>query len=236
MVDSILKNISEIRDKIMLAAKRSSRDPSDIRLMGVSKTYPVEYMLSAAAKLDIIGENKIQEAVDKRLNWPSGEKIPWHLIGHLQRNKARKALEVFDLIETVDSLDLARMLDRILAETDGGYFPVYLEINMSGELTKNGAPPQEAASLLERIMQYCPCLSVEGLMTIGPNIDEEIEIRKSFEGLRILRDQLSSVSGLPLRELSMGMSNDYEIAVEEGSTIVRVGTGIFGLRTGPIFS
>jgi len=232
LVDSIAQNIREIRDKIRSAAKRSKRYPSEIRLMGVSKNHPVEYMLSAAAKLDMLGENKVQEAADKRLNWVSEEKIPWHLIGHLQRNKARKALEVFDLIETVDSLDLARMLDRILAETDESGFPVYLEINMSGELTKNGAVPQEAASLLERIMQYCPRLSVEGLMTIGPNTDEEIEIRKAFEGLRILRDQLSSVSGLPLKELSMGMSNDYEIAVEEGSTIVRIGTGIFGLRTG----
>lgn len=232
MVDSITQNIREIRDKIKSAAKRSSRDPSEIRLMGVSKTYPVEYMLSAAAKLDILGENKVQEAVDKRLNWVSEEKIPWHLIGHLQRNKARKAIEVFDLIETVDSLDLARMLDKILAETDESYFTVYLEINMSGELTKNGVAPQEAVSLLERIMVYCPRLSVEGLMTIGPNTDEESEVRKAFEGLRVLRDQLSSVSGLPLRELSMGMSNDYEIAVEEGSTIVRIGTGIFGMRTG----
>ena len=230
MVDSIAQNIREIRDKIRSAAKRSKRDPSEIKLMGVSKNHPVEYMLSAAAKLDMLGENKVQEAADKRLNWSSEEKIPWHLIGHLQRNKARKALEVFDLIETVDSLDLARMLDRILAETDASGFPVYLEINMSGELTKNGAVPQEASSLLERIMQYCPRLSVEGLMTIGPNIDEEIEVRKAFEGLRILRDQLSLVSGLPLRELSMGMSTDYEIAVEEGSTIVRVGTGIFGVR------
>lgn len=230
MVDFIAQNIHEIRDKIRSAAKRSKRDPSEIRLMGVSKTHPVECMLSAAAKLDILGENKVQEAADKRLNWISEEKIPWHLIGHLQRNKARKALEVFDLIETVDSLDLARMLDRILAETDESKFPVYLEINMSAELTKNGVAPQEAASLLDRIMQYCPRLSVEGLMTIGPNVDEEIEVRKAFEGLRVLRDQLSSASGLSLIELSMGMSTDFEIAVEEGSTIVRVGTGIFGVR------
>lgn len=230
MVDFIAENIREIRDKIKSAAKRSNRDISEIRLMGVSKTHPVADMLSAAAKVDILGENKVQEAADKRSNWFSEEKTPWHLIGHLQRNKARKALEVFDLIETVDSLNLARMLDRILAETDKSEYPVYLEINMSGELTKNGAVPQEAAHLLEMVMQYCPRLSVEGLMTIGPNIEDEVEIRKSFEGLRILRDQLSSVSGLSLKELSMGMSTDYEIAIEEGSTIVRVGTGIFGAR------
>jgi uncharacterized pyridoxal phosphate-containing UPF0001 family protein len=123
------------------------------------------------------------------------------------------------------------MLDRILAETDSSGFPVYLEINMSGELTKSGVAPQEAASLLERVMQYCPRLSVEGLMTIGPHTEEEREIRGAVEGLRLLRDGLASGSGLPLRELSMGMSGDYEIAVEEGSTIVRVGTGIFGKRS-----
>ncbi len=209
---------------------RSGRDLSEIRLMGVSKTYPVEYMLSAASKVDILGENRVQEAADKRLAWPSSERTPWHLIGHLQRNKARKALEVFDLIETVDSLDLARMLDRILGETNEQGFPVYMEINVSGELTKSGAAPEEAASMLERIMTYCPRLSVEGLMTIGPNTENDQDIRKAFEGLRLLRDRLSKVSGLPLYELSMGMSNDFETAIEEGSTLVRVGTGIFGVR------
>ena len=232
MVNFIDQNINEIREKIRSAAKRSGRDPAEIKLMGVSKTHPVEYMLSVSSKVDILGENRVQEAADKRLKWSSEERTPWHLIGHLQRNKARKALEVFDLIETVDSLDLARMLDRILAETDKYDYPVYIEINMSGELTKSGTAPQEAASLLERIMQYCPRLSVKGLMTIGPNTDDRGEIRKSFEGLRIIRDELRLVSGLNIEELSMGMSSDYEIAIEEGSTIVRIGSGIFGLRSG----
>lgn len=231
MVDHIDRNIIDIREKIRSAAKRSGRDPAEIKLMGVTKTHPVEYILSAAPKLDIIGENRVQEASDKRSKWPSEIRTPWHLIGHLQRNKARKALEIFDLIETVDSLDIARMLDRILAETDVSGFPVYLEINMSGELTKSGVASQEAASLLERVMQYCPRLSVEGLMTIGPNTEAEREIRAAFQGLRLLRDSLVSESGLLLDELSMGMSGDYEIAVEEGSTIVRVGTGIFGKRS-----
>lgn len=230
MVDFIDRNINDVREKIRAAAKRSGRDPTEIRLMGVSKTHPVEYMLYAAAKLDMLGENRVQEAADKRMKWSPEEKTPWHLIGHLQRNKARKALDVFDLIETVDSLDLARMLDRILAETDAYGFPVYIEINMSGELTKSGVAPQEAASLLERVMQYCPRLAVEGLMTIGPNTDDRVEIRNAFKGLRLLRDELRSLSGLALDDLSMGMSSDYEIAIEEGSTIVRVGTGIFGKR------
>lgn len=232
MVDFIDQNIIEIREKIRSAAKRSGRDPAEIKLMGVSKTHPVEYMLSVSSKVDILGENRVQEAADKRLKWPPEERTPWHLIGHLQRNKARKALEVFDLIETVDSLDLARMLDRILAETDEYDYPVYIEINMSGELTKSGTVPQEAASLLERMLQYCPRLSVRGLMTIGPNTEDRGEIRRSFEGLRIIRDELRIVSGLNIDELSMGMSSDYEIAIEEGSTIVRIGSGIFGLRSG----
>lgn len=232
MVDFIDQNIIEIREKIRSAAKRSGRDPAEIKLMGVSKTHPIEYMLSVFSKVDILGENRVQEAADKRSKWSPEERTPWHLIGHLQRNKARKALEVFDLIETVDSLNLARMLDRILAETDEYDYPVYIEINMSGELTKSGAAPLEAASLLERIMQYCPRLSVKGLMTIGPNTDDRGEIRRSFEGLRILRDELRLVSGLNIEELSMGMSSDYEMAIEEGSTIVRIGSGIFGLRLG----
>ena len=114
MVGFIEQNILEIRERMRGAAMRSGRDLSEIRLMGVSKTYPVEYMLSAASKVDILGENRVQEAADKRLDWPSAERTPWHLIGHLQRNKARKANEVFDLIETVDSLDMARMLYRNL--------------------------------------------------------------------------------------------------------------------------
>ncbi|MDD4160445.1 MAG: YggS family pyridoxal phosphate-dependent enzyme [Synergistaceae bacterium] len=231
MVDFIDQNIIEIRERIRASAKLSGRDPAEIKLMGVSKTHPAEYMLSAAGKLDILGENRVQEAADKRLDWPSEERTPWHLIGHLQRNKARKALDIFDLIETVDSLGLARMLDRILTETDAYSFPVYIEVNMSGELTKSGVVPQEAASLLERMMQYCPRLSVEGLMTIGPNSDDKGDIRKAFEGLRLIRDELRSLSGLHLPELSMGMSSDFEIAVEEGSTIVRIGSGIFGRRS-----
>lgn len=230
MVDLIESNILEIRERIMNAAKKSNRDPGGIKLMGVTKNHPVEFLLSAAPKVDLIGENRVQEAADKRLKWPSESTTPWHLIGHLQRNKARKALEIFDLIESVDTLDLARMLDRILAETDSSGFPVFLEINMSGELSKNGVAPQEASSLLERVMQYCPRISVEGLMTIGPNTADDNDIRASFEGLRLLRDKLRQDSGLPLKELSMGMSSDYETAIQEGSTIVRVGTGIFGKR------
>ena len=231
MVDPINENIAEIRERIAIAAKKSGRNTSDVKLMGVSKFHPIEMMIAASSGVDMIGENRVQEAAEKRLAWPVDNKTPWHLIGHLQRNKARKALEIFDLIETVDSLDLARMLDRVLAETNISDFPVYLEVNMSGELSKDGVEPQETASLLERVLDYCPHLAVEGLMTIGPNTDDVDNVRIAFEGFRKLRDSLRTISGLPLYELSMGMSGDYEIAIEEGSTIVRIGTGIFGLRT-----
>lgn len=230
MVDQIHDNIARLREKITLAAKKSGRGPNEVKLMGVSKFHPLDLMLRASAWVDVLGENRIQEAIQKNLNWPKDNHTPWHLIGHLQRNKARRALEIFSLIETVDTLDLARVLDRILNETDIPSYPVFLEINMSGELSKDGVEPSRAKYLFERILKYCPRISVRGLMTIGPNTDNTLEIRKSFEALRIMRDELSVSFGLPLKELSMGMSGDYEIAIEEGSTIVRIGTGIFGAR------
>lgn len=230
MVDFIQDNVAAIREKISAAAKKSGRSADEIRLMGVSKFHPLEMMVRASAYTDLLGENRVQEAEGKRVGWPVDNRTPWHLIGHLQRNKARKALEIFNVIETVDSFDLARMLDRVLAETNAGPYVVYLEVNESGEITKEGVEPVEAAQLLEQIQQYCPRLSVEGLMTIGPNVDDESAVRRAFVGLRDLRDELRAVSGLPLPELSMGMSGDFETAIEEGSTIVRIGTAIFGPR------
>jgi len=230
VVDLINDNIAEIRERISSAAKKSGRAHEDIKLMGVSKFHPVDMMIAASAGVDLLGENRIQEAAEKRTVWPPENRTPWHLIGHLQRNKARKALEIFDLIESIDSLDLARMLDRILAETGISGFPVYIEVNMSGELSKDGIEPQETVRLIDRILAYCPRLSVEGLMTIGPNTDDADSVRKAFSGLRELRDRLKPMCGLSLNELSMGMTGDYEIAIEEGSTIVRIGTGIFGAR------
>ena len=230
MVNSIRDNIMEIKAQIAAAAEKSGRGTHEIKLMGVSKYHPLEMMIEASPYVDILGENKVQEAHEKRLGWPVDNKRAWHLIGHLQRNKARKALEVFDLIESVDNLDLARILDRILAESDTAAYPIYIEVNMSGELTKNGVEPCEAESLAERVIEYCPRLSVEGLMTIGPNTDDEAAIRESFVNLRELRDTMRIKTGLSLPELSMGMSGDYKTAIEEGSTIVRIGTSIFGTR------
>lgn len=229
MVD-IKRNVEEIRSRMEAAAQRSGRNAGDVRLMGVSKFHPLEMMKEASAFVDLLGENRVQEAEGKRAGWPAENKTPWHLIGHLQRNKARKALAIFSVIESVDSLDLARMLDRILAETNSVPYVIYLEVNMSGEASKSGMAPTDAERILDQIRDYCPHLSVEGLMTIGPNVDDADSVRRSFVNLRELRERLRSSAGLALPELSMGMSGDFEAAIEEGSTIVRVGTAIFGPR------
>jgi len=229
-VVDIKRNVEEIRSRMEAAAQRSGRNAGDVRLMGVSKFHPLEMMKEASAFVDLLGENRVQEAEGKRAGWPAENKTPWHLIGHLQRNKARKALAIFSVIESVDSLDLARMLDRILAETNAVPYVIYLEVNMSGEASKSGMAPNDAERILDQICDYCPHLSVDGLMTIGPNVDDADSVRRSFVNLRELRERLRSSAGLALPELSMGMSGDFEAAIEEGSTIVRVGTAIFGPR------
>lgn len=229
MVD-IKENINEIQARIRAAARAGARRPEDIKLMAVSKNHSPEEMLLASEFVPLFGENRIQEAQEKRGRWPSDNKTPWHLIGHLQRNKARKALEIFDAIESVDSQELARTLDRILAEDGRRGYPIFIEVNMSGEPSKNGVEPGAAENLLEAVLTCCPNLSVMGLMTIGPLTGGNASIRAAFAGLRMLRDKLRAAFGLPLDELSMGMSGDFPIAIEEGSTIVRVGTAIFGAR------
>lgn len=230
MVADIGENIASITGMIKEAALASARRPEEIKLMAVSKTHTLEEMLLASECVSLLGENRVQEAEAKRGGWPAANKTPWHLIGHLQKNKARKALEIFDAIESVDSFELARMLDRILAESGRSGYTVFLEVNMSGEPSKNGVEPGQARQLLENILISCPNLSVKGLMTIGPLTDDVFAVRKAFAGLRMLRDGMRAAFGLSLPELSMGMSGDFVAAIEEGSTIVRVGTAIFGAR------
>ncbi|MEG1641761.1 MAG: YggS family pyridoxal phosphate-dependent enzyme [Synergistaceae bacterium] len=230
MVEEIKENIKQIRKHITEIAKKSGRDPEEIKLMGVSKYHPIEKMILASSEVNLLGENKIQEASEKREKWPKENKTPWHLIGHLQRNKARKALEIFDLIESVDSLELAQTLNRILKETNRTQYPIYIEVNTSGEENKSGIPPQEMEGLAEYILEKCPLLKIQGLMTIGPNSDDTEKIRKSFSDLREMKKELEKKHDIKIPELSMGMSGDYPIAIEEGSTLIRVGTAIFGQR------
>lgn len=230
MVNMIGDNIAAIRERIRTAEEKSGRSHGEVRLMGVSKFHTLEEMLAASEDVDLLGENRVQEAIEKRRGWPEDNSTQWHLIGHLQRNKVRKALEVFSAVESVDTFDLARAINVILAESERKGYPVFVEVNTSGEATKSGVAPQEAEQLVSRILKYCPAVSVEGLMTIGPNTDDISAIRRAFESLRELRESLRGSLGIELPELSMGMSGDYEAAIEEGSTIVRIGTGIFGPR------
>ena len=232
MVSAIKENVERIRGEIAEAARRAGRRADEVRLMGVTKFHPLEMMLEAAPLLDLVGENRVQEAAEKRAAWPEGTPCcPWHLIGHLQRNKIRRALENFDLVESIDALETACSMDRVLRE--GGAertFPIFIEVNMSREPAKSGVAPEEAERLLESIMKTAPSLRIEGLMTVAEDTGDEAVLRATFGGLRELRDRLSAASGLPLPELSMGMSGDFALAVEEGSTIVRVGSAIFGPR------
>lgn len=233
MVIDITSHIESIRAEIKEAELACGRSAGSVKLMGVTKYHPVEMMTAAAGLLDLIGENKVQEACSKRADWPKDTaNCPWHLIGHLQRNKIRRALECFQLIESVDALDTAIAINRVLSENEHetSVFPIFIEVNMSREAAKSGIPAEEADILLLNIQKLCPLVSVEGLMTVAANTKDEAELRGAFGGLRELRDRLSAVSGLPLRELSMGMSGDFRTAVEEGSTIVRIGSAIFGER------
>lgn len=223
------KNIDGIMEKIRASAERAGRSAADITLIGVSKFQPMEAIRTAAeCGIEIFGENRVQERAEKLGGL--GRPVSWHMIGHLQRNKARKALELFDCIQSVDSLDLARALQRILSEKNSAPYPIMVEINTSGEPSKEGASLDDCYELLEGIISECPALSVEGLMTIGPLTDDVAAVRRAFALLRSLRDGANERFGIDMPHLSMGMSGDYEVAIEEGSTMVRIGTGIFGPR------
>ncbi|MEA3284012.1 MAG: YggS family pyridoxal phosphate-dependent enzyme [Synergistota bacterium] len=224
--------VREVLDRMAEAALRSGRRPEDVRLLGVTKTHPVERILPVARTglVWALGENRVQEAEGKIENWPEDLSIPWHLIGHLQRNKARKAMALFDVIHSVDSLRLAETLDRLALEFDKAPYDIMIEVNTSGEASKHGISPEETLDLLDGIFSSCGSLNPVGLMTVGPLCDDQVRIGRAFGVLRELRDRARKEFGRPLPELSMGMSGDFELAIEEGSTIVRVGSAIFGER------
>ena len=217
-MEDIRANLERVRERIAQAAQRAGRRPEDILLIAVSKTFPAERVRDAIdAGVSALGENRVQEAKDKIRTL--GHPVPWHLIGSLQTNKVKDALALFDLIQSVDRLDLARELDRRASKP----VDVLLEVNVGAEASKGGFAPSELKPALEVIAEL-PRLRVRGLMTIPPAVATADEARPSFRLLRELRDQTG------LTELSMGMSADYEVAIEEGATIVRVGTAIFGAR------
>ena len=231
MVVNIAENIRIIRERIENAASLCGRTSSEIKLMGVTKFHPLEMMAEAAPFLDFIGENRVQEAALKRAELGNGRATcPWHMIGRLQRNKIRKAADIFDLIESIDSRELATVLNNIIDERGGVKYPVFIEVNMSKEQSKGGVPENCVENLLQYIIQYCKNIDVLGFMTVAEaNADERI-LHAQFGGLRKLCETMRKNTGLALPELSMGMSGDYEIAIQEGSTIVRIGSAIFGTR------
>ena len=224
---SLTENLAAVRESIVSAAQRSGRKPDDVELVAISKTYPAEMIREAAeADQELFGESRVQEALIKIPSLPS--RLRWHFIGHLQSNKVRKVLPHFELIHGVDSPGLARDIDRIGGET--GLFPrVLLEVNVSGEESKHGFAPEALERELEGLLAM-PRLQVEGFMTMAPLAAEAEASRPYFAALRNLRDRLATATGIPLSALSMGMSGDYEVAVEEGATLVRVGSAIFGNR------
>lgn len=228
---AIRENIERIRNGIRDAEVSCGRRPGEVRLVAVTKTRPVDDIIEAVrCGIDMVGENRVQELVEKSGAWPQELPVQWRLIGHLQRNKARKAVHAASAVDSVDSLELAVLLSRLAGE-GGKKLPVLIEINTSGEGSKSGIAPGEAEKILEGILNTCPFLSVEGFMTIGPLGGDESGVRKAFSLLRSLSGKARNSFALPLPELSMGMSGDFRWAVQEGSTMVRIGSALFGERT-----
>lgn len=233
--DTVEQRARDVLLKIRDAEARAGRAVGSVTLCAVTKTFPAEAILGAlAAGITDVGENRVQEAQTKR---PEAEGLDgraralrWHLIGHLQSNKARKAVELFDVVQTIDSVELAERVDRIAGEL-GRTISALIQVDLGHEPTKTGATEDVVQALAERFNTF-EHLRLEGLMTIPPFFDDLELVRPYFRRLREVRDRVNDSNRLvrPLVHLSMGMSHDYEIAVEEGATIIRVGTAIFGSR------
>ncbi|GAB1398839.1 YggS family pyridoxal phosphate-dependent enzyme [Aminivibrio sp.] len=229
---NIRENLARLQEEIRTAAKRSGRREEDILFVAVTKTRPVEDIIEAVRwGVTAVGENRVQELLEKKARWPENISVRWRLIGHLQKNKVRKVFGEVSSVDSVDSLDLAKRLSAE-GERTGRVLPVLVEVNTSGEESKMGLLPGEALPALGKIIGECPFLSVEGLMTIGPLTEDEARVRRSFASLRELAEKARREFSLPLPELSMGMSGDFSWAIEEGSTMVRIGSALFGERRG----
>jgi pyridoxal phosphate enzyme (YggS family) len=231
----IAENIAQVRERIAAAARRAGRKSDEIMLMGVSKTFPAERIREAyAAGLRVFGENKVQEFATKADALHDLRDAEWHMIGHLQTNKAAKAAELFDAVDSIDSMRLADKLNAS-AESARKTLSALIEINVGGEQAKSGVAPD--SDELEQILQGAPRwenLNIQGLMTIPPYAEDPEGSRPYFRRLRQIRDKIAgrSLQRIGTAVLSMGMSHDFEVAIEEGSTCVRVGTAIFGGRSG----
>lgn len=228
---SVAARLAGVRARIDAAARGAGRDPSSVRLVAVSKTFPIDAVREAyAAGHRDFGENRVQEALEK-IAASADLALRWHLLGHLQTNKARKAAAAFAMIQSLDNVELLRRLDAVAAET--GHTPELLvQVDLAGEATKYGARPEEVPTIFEAAAS-CVAARVVGIMTLPPIPETPEDARPWFRRLQDLR-QGWLAAGVPpgmLREVSMGMSGDFEVAVQEGATIVRVGTAIFGSRT-----
>jgi len=221
------ERVEAINQRIAAACKRAGRDFFDVTLVAVSKTVePSRIGQAIEAGIRVLGENRVQEAASKipeLATIVAEHKVEWHLIGHLQTNKARRAVELFSTIQSVDGFKLAERLDNLAGEI-GKRLPIFIEVNLGGEESKAGVKPDEVLPLCEQVGKLAH-LELKGLMAVPPFLDNAEEIRPFFRRLRTLRDQAQ------LKELSMGMSHDFEIAIEEGATVVRIGTALFGERT-----
>jgi pyridoxal phosphate enzyme (YggS family) len=226
-MSQISDNLINIHSRMQDATHRVGRQVSDVRLVAVSKTYPPAVIQEAwNAGQHVFGENRVQDALPKIAELPA--EAEWHFIGHLQSNKIRKALPAFTLIHGVDNLELAQQINRIAGEM-GLTANILLEINVSGEASKFGFSPTDLRQNLEDLL-CLPNIRINGLMTMAPYSEDPELARPVFSKLRILRDELAAKTGQALRELSMGMSGDFEVGIDEGATIVRIGSSIFGHR------
>lgn len=233
MENRILQQLNEVKDKITLACQRVKREPKEVKLLLATKTViPENIKVALEAGETLIGENKIQELKSK-FNAFGDHRPEIHFIGHLQSNKIKEAVKYADCIESIDRFDLAQKLDNRL-RSEGKTMPVFIQVNTSFEASKFGVAPEEALSLIKAVAPL-EALEIKGLMTIGLLSNVTEKVREGFRLLRELRDEANALQlpGVQLSELSMGMSNDMEMAIEEGATIVRVGTAIFGQRKYP---
>ncbi len=226
---NVRKRLESIKDRINKSAIRSGRDPKSVRLVAVSKTVPADRVKQAIeAGVDILGENYVQETRTK-FNELAACRVSWHFIGHLQTNKAKYAVRLFDLIHSMDSFKLARELDK-QAKKVNKVQNILIQINIGQEPSKSGTDAEKASILIKDVSRL-ENLSVKGLMIMPPFFNDPEKVRPYFSALRNLRDQIHhTLSDVDLRELSMGLSNDFEVAIEEGATFVRIGTAIFGER------
>jgi len=229
--EQLAARLTAVRERIAAAANASGREPEEVKLIAISKTHPAS-VIRTLIELGAgdLGENRVQEAEEK-IAEIGRDRARWHLVGHLQANKARRAVNLFEVIHSLDSLDLAQRLDRLCAEEGREKLPVLIQVDLGHEETKSGVDESELTDLVEGLKSLTH-LELVGLMTLPPFFDDTEQSRPFFRRLRELRDELGSRGAFGNRkgELSMGMTHDFEIAIQEGATMVRIGTAIFGER------